>query len=66
MKMLVSLVKHFRAMSHPFQIDTADQSDRKQYILITPQDMGSVKIMPNMKINRMADPVRGQGVLAFS
>jgi hypothetical protein len=52
-------------LTRPFtQIDTATSSD-KQYILITPQDMGNVQIGPAVRVHRMADPERGQGRLAF-
>jgi structural maintenance of chromosomes protein 6 len=46
-------------------MDTAEQSDKKQYILITPQDMGNIQIKPSVRVNRMPDPERGQGILAF-
>lgn len=48
-----------------FQIDTANQSDKKQYVLITPQDMNNVVIGPTVRVHRMTDPERGQGVLGF-
>ena len=48
------------------QIDTANASDRKQYILITPQDMTNINIGNTVRVHRMTDPERGQGVLAFS
>lgn len=50
----------------PLQIDTANASDRKQYILITPQDMNNVNITNTVRVHRMTDPERGQGVLRFS
>jgi hypothetical protein len=50
---------------HP-QIDTANQSDKKQYVLITPQDMNNVVIGPTVRVHRMTDPERGQGVLGFA
>ena len=40
------------------QIETANASDRKQYILITPQDMGNVSITDSVKVHRMSDPER--------
>jgi hypothetical protein len=55
-----SLMSGFR-----FQIDTANQSDKKQYVLITPQDMNNVVIGPTVRVHRMTDPERGQGVLGF-
>lgn len=48
------------------QIDTANASDRKQYILITPQDMTNIHIGNTVRVHRMIDPERGQGILAFS
>ena len=47
------------------KIDTANASNRKQYILITPQDMTGVSLGPTVRVHRMTDPERGQGVLAF-
>ena len=46
------------------QIETANNSDKKQYILITPQDI-SVQVGKTVRVNRMPDPERGQGVLPF-
>jgi chromosome segregation ATPase len=68
MRMMVSI------MSLPFrrfhltgpQIDTANASDKKQYVLITPQDMGNVQVGNTVRVHRMNDPERGQGTLAFS
>jgi len=48
------------------QIDTANQSDKKQYILITPQDMNNIHIGPTVRVHRMTDPERGQGILAMN
>lgn len=48
------------------QIDTANASDKKQYILITPQDMGNIQVGNSVRVHRMSDPERGQGTLAFS
>jgi len=48
------------------QIDTANSSDGKQYILITPQNMQNIAPSPTVRIHRMDDPERGQGVLAFA
>ena len=48
------------------QIDTANASDRKQYILITPQDMNNVHIGATVRVHRMTDPERGQNTLAFN
>lgn len=46
------------------QIDTANASDKKQYILITPQDMSNVKFGPSVKVHRMNDPDRHRGAFA--
>ncbi|TRM64138.1 hypothetical protein BD626DRAFT_401409 [Schizophyllum amplum] len=47
-----------RRISMRMMIDTANTSDRKQYILITPQDMGNVSITDSVKVHRMSDPER--------
>ena len=47
------------------QIETANASDKKQYILITPQDMNNINIGKTVRVHRMTDPERGQGRLAF-
>jgi hypothetical protein len=42
-------------------MDGAQENLDKQYILITPQAMGSIKVDPRYsKIIQMADPIRGQ------
>ncbi|KAG8214643.1 P-loop containing nucleoside triphosphate hydrolase protein [Butyriboletus roseoflavus] len=55
-----------RRISMRMIIDTANASDKKQYILITPQDMGNVQVGNTVRVNRMSDPERGQGTLTFS
>ncbi|KAJ4482308.1 P-loop containing nucleoside triphosphate hydrolase protein [Lentinula aciculospora] len=55
-----------RRISMKMMIDTANQSDKKQYILITPQDMNNITIGPSVRVHRMTDPERGQGILAMS
>ncbi|EPQ51082.1 hypothetical protein GLOTRDRAFT_49503 [Gloeophyllum trabeum ATCC 11539] len=55
-----------RRISMKMMIDTANSSDGKQYILITPQDMNNVAVTNTVRVHRMSDPERGQGVLAFS
>ncbi|KAF9221585.1 P-loop containing nucleoside triphosphate hydrolase protein [Gyrodon lividus] len=55
-----------RRISMRMMIDTANASDKKQYILITPQDMGNVQVGNTVRVHRMNDPERGQGTLAFS
>ncbi|KAH7885236.1 hypothetical protein F5I97DRAFT_1354047 [Phlebopus sp. FC_14] len=54
-----------RRISMRMMIDTANASDKKQYILITPQDMGNVQVGQSVRVHRMNDPERGQGTLAF-
>ncbi|KIM63353.1 hypothetical protein SCLCIDRAFT_24251 [Scleroderma citrinum Foug A] len=54
-----------RRISMRMMIDTANASDKKQYILITPQDMGPATMGPSVRVHRMSDPERGQGTLAF-
>lgn len=68
MKMMVKFFCLFfftNAHCGPAQIDTANQSDKKQYILITPQDMNNITIGPTVRVHRMTDPERGQGILAM-
>ncbi|KAJ7432761.1 P-loop containing nucleoside triphosphate hydrolase protein [Mycena galericulata] len=55
-----------RRISMKMMIDTANSSDKKQYVLITPQDMGHVALGPTVRVHRMTDPERGQGVLGFA
>jgi len=47
-------------------IETANTSDKKQYILITPQDMTNVSLGPTVRVLRMSDPERGNGMLPFA
>ncbi|KAG2362689.1 P-loop containing nucleoside triphosphate hydrolase protein [Suillus spraguei] len=54
-----------RRISMKMMIDTANASDKKQYILITPQDMGNIHVGQTVRVHRMSDPERGQGILAF-
>ncbi|KAJ3497858.1 hypothetical protein NLJ89_g10296 [Agrocybe chaxingu] len=55
-----------RRISMKMMIDTANTSDKKQYILITPQDMTNVAFGPTVKVLRMTDPERGNGTLPFA
>ncbi|KAG9315735.1 P-loop containing nucleoside triphosphate hydrolase protein [Chiua virens] len=55
-----------RRISMRMIIETANASDKKQYILITPQDLGYVQAGNTVRVQRMSDPERGQGTLAFS
>ncbi|KAI0755297.1 P-loop containing nucleoside triphosphate hydrolase protein [Daedaleopsis nitida] len=54
-----------RRISMKMMIETANMSNRKQYVLITPQDMTNIQIGNTVRVHRMSDPERGQGVLAF-
>lgn len=54
-----------RRISMKMMIETANASDKKQYILITPQDMNNINIGKTVRVHRMTDPERGQGRLAF-
>ncbi|KAJ7147173.1 P-loop containing nucleoside triphosphate hydrolase protein [Mycena crocata] len=54
-----------RRISMKMMIDTANQSDKKQYVLITPQDMNNVALGASVRCHRMIDPERGQAVLGF-
>ena len=69
MKMMVSFLS-LRAQYAPLifhiQIDTANASDGRQYILITPQDMNNIHIGTTVRVHRMRDPERGQNTLAFN
>ncbi|KAF8073492.1 hypothetical protein FPV67DRAFT_1576115 [Lyophyllum atratum] len=49
-----------RRISMKMMIDTANSSDKKQYILITPQDMGNVQLGKTVRVHRMTDPERTQ------
>ncbi|KAF9018540.1 P-loop containing nucleoside triphosphate hydrolase protein [Hymenopellis radicata] len=55
-----------RRISMKMMIETANQSDKKQYVLITPQDMNNITVGNSVRVHRMTDPERGQGTLAFS
>ncbi|KAF9013179.1 hypothetical protein BDQ17DRAFT_1342932 [Cyathus striatus] len=55
-----------RRISMKMMIDTANSSDKKQYVLITPQDMTNVQFGPSVRVHRMSDPERGNGTLAFN
>jgi len=55
-----------RRISMKMMIDTAKASDGKQYILITPQDMQNVSITDAVRVHRMIDPERNQGILQFT
>ncbi|KAF7299670.1 p-loop containing nucleoside triphosphate hydrolase protein [Mycena chlorophos] len=52
-----------RRISMGMMTAVADRSDKKQYILITPQDMQGINPGPTVRIQRMSDPERSQGIL---
>lgn len=54
-----------RKISMKMIIDTAKTSHNVQYVLITPQNMASTKFGPEVNVQRLSDPERGQGVLTF-
>ncbi|KAI0051110.1 P-loop containing nucleoside triphosphate hydrolase protein [Auriscalpium vulgare] len=54
-----------RRISMKMMIDTANSSDGKQYILITPQSMQNIHVGTTVRVHRMSDPERGQGTLAY-
>ncbi|EIN12535.1 P-loop containing nucleoside triphosphate hydrolase protein [Punctularia strigosozonata HHB-11173 SS5] len=54
-----------RRISMKMMIEVANTSDRKQYVLITPQDMTNIHAGKTVRIHRMTDPERGQAQLNF-
>ncbi|KAF7981432.1 hypothetical protein HWV62_33431 [Athelia sp. TMB] len=54
-----------RRISMRMMIDTANASDKKQYILITPLAV-NMEIGLSVRVHRMNDPERGQATLAFN
>jgi hypothetical protein len=68
MKMMVSIsfVLFCLPGANVPQIDTARASAKKQYVLITPQDMSNVNLDPTLiHVHRMRDPERGQTQLPY-
>lgn len=55
-----------RKIASNLLIESARESDNKQYIFITPQDMAGMTTKANEKVIRMSDPVRGQQTLPFA
>ncbi|KXN81796.1 Structural maintenance of chromosomes protein 6 [Leucoagaricus sp. SymC.cos] len=55
-----------RRISMKMMIDTANASNQKQYILITPLDMSNVSWGTSVRVHRMSDPQRNQGTLGFT
>ncbi|KAJ3561666.1 hypothetical protein NP233_g10057 [Leucocoprinus birnbaumii] len=54
-----------RRISMKMMIETANSSNQKQYILITPLDMSNVSFGPTVRVHKMNDPQRNQGTLGF-
>ncbi|CCJ28575.1 unnamed protein product [Pneumocystis jirovecii] len=54
-----------RRISISMMIDAARDASTTQFILITPQDMGSIRFGPDIKIIKMKDPERNQAILTF-
>ncbi|KAG0277929.1 Structural maintenance of chromosomes protein 6 [Linnemannia exigua] len=52
-----------RRISMSMLIDAARQADGVQFILITPQDASSVNPGPDIRVHRLNDPERNQGVI---
>ncbi|KAE8226470.1 hypothetical protein CF319_g926 [Tilletia indica] len=52
-----------RKISMKMIADTAKNNPATQFVLITPQNMANVNFGPEVRILRMSDPERGQGVL---
>ncbi|KAK1069635.1 Structural maintenance of chromosomes protein 6 [Friedmanniomyces endolithicus] len=55
-----------RASSMSMMIQAARRSVGRQFILITPQSMNNVEMGDDVKVHKMSDPERGQGVLPFT
>jgi chromosome segregation ATPase len=53
-----------RRVSLKLMIEQAKNTHEKQHILITPQDLPNIAPDNCVKIQRLSDPERGQGVLA--
>lgn len=47
-----------RRISMKMLIDTATTSDKKQYIFITPLEIGNVTVSQTVQIHKMSDPER--------
>lgn len=54
-----------RDVAMNMMINAARLAAGKQYILITPNSMGSLQIADDMKIIKLTDPERGQTSLPF-
>ncbi|GAA6061381.1 hypothetical protein JCM10212_000641 [Sporobolomyces blumeae] len=53
-----------RRISMSMIIDTAKAAEKTQFILITPQDMGSLKWGDEVRVSKLEDPKRAAGALA--
>ncbi|GAA5889489.1 hypothetical protein JCM8208_001041 [Rhodotorula glutinis] len=53
-----------RRIAMKMMIDTAKTADKTQFILITPQEMSSIKWGDEVKVIKLEDPKRSQGALA--
>ncbi|GAA5927901.1 uncharacterized protein JCM15063_006030 [Sporobolomyces koalae] len=53
-----------RRIAMNMMIDTAKAAVETQFILITPQDMGSIAWGEEVKVSKLGDPKRGKGALA--
>ncbi|GAA6008829.1 hypothetical protein JCM11491_003798 [Sporobolomyces phaffii] len=53
-----------RRIAMTMMIDTAKSAHQTQFILITPQEMGSIAWGPEVKVVKMGDPKRTKGALA--
>ncbi|GAA5883202.1 hypothetical protein JCM16303_007304 [Sporobolomyces ruberrimus] len=53
-----------RRIAMNMMIDTAKSADAVQFVLITPQDMGSIAWGKEVKVVKMGDPKRNKGALA--
>ncbi|KAF5360927.1 hypothetical protein D9756_004996 [Leucocoprinus leucothites] len=54
-----------RRISMKMMIDTANSSNQKQHILITPLEMSNISFGPTVRVHKMNDPQRNQGTLGF-
>ncbi|GAA6051233.1 hypothetical protein JCM3770_005883 [Rhodotorula araucariae] len=53
-----------RRIAMKMMIDTAKTANQTQFILITPQEMGSLKWGSEVRVTKLEDPKRSQGALA--
>lgn len=54
-----------RDKSMGMMIEAARRSVGRQFVLITPQAMGTVQLGADVKVHKLGDPERGQQVLSF-